>query len=58
MPQLKLIDGQKVCIGEVTYLCDMNGSGCDFTLMPTLAFQPEPILYMPLPQDADAAQRA
>ncbi|MEM5372837.1 contractile injection system protein, VgrG/Pvc8 family, partial [Paraburkholderia azotifigens] len=32
MPQLKLIDGQKFSIGEVTYRRDMNGSGCDVTL--------------------------
>lgn len=55
MPQLKLIDGQKFTIGEVTYRRDMNGSACDVTLMPPQAFQPEPILYMPLPQDAAAA---
>ncbi|WP_233872522.1 phage baseplate assembly protein [Paraburkholderia adhaesiva] len=55
MSQLKLIDGQKFTIGEVTYRRDMNGTGCDITLMPPQAFQPEPILYMPLPQDAAAA---
>ncbi|WP_233863475.1 phage baseplate assembly protein [Paraburkholderia adhaesiva] len=55
MPQLKLIDGQKFTIGEVTYRRDMNGSACELTLMPPQAFQPEPILYMPLPQDAAAA---
>ncbi|WP_277187687.1 phage baseplate assembly protein [Caballeronia sp. BR00000012568055] len=55
MPQLKLIDGQRFTIGEVTYRRDMGGSGCDVTLMPPDAFKPEPILYMPLPQDAAAA---
>jgi len=55
LPQLKLIDGQKFTIGEITYRRDMNGTGCDVTLMPPQAFQPEPILYMPLPQDAAAA---
>ncbi|WP_434115852.1 phage baseplate assembly protein [Paraburkholderia caffeinilytica] len=55
LPQLKLLDGQKFLIGEVTYRRDMNGSGCDITLMLPQAFQPEPILYMPLAQDAAAA---
>jgi hypothetical protein len=55
LPQLKLVDGQKLTIGEVTCRRDMNRTGCDLTLMPPEAFQPEPILYMPLPQDAAAA---
>jgi prophage tail gpP-like protein len=55
MPQIKLIGGQKFSIGEVTYRRDMNGSACDLTLMLPQAFQPEPVLYMPLPQDVSAA---
>lgn len=55
MPQIKLIDGQKFTIGEVTYRRDMSGSACDLTLMLPQAFQPEPVLYMPLPQDVSAA---
>lgn len=55
MPQLKLIDGQKFCIAEVTYRRDMGGTGCDLTLMPPQGFQPEPILYLPAPADALAA---
>ncbi|MGF6792777.1 phage baseplate assembly protein [Paraburkholderia sp. 35.1] len=55
LPQLKLIDGQKFTIGEVTYRRDMNGTACDLILMPPQGFQPEPILYMPLPQDVAAA---
>jgi prophage tail gpP-like protein len=55
MPQLKLINGQKFTIGELTYRRDMNGSACDVTLMLPQAFQPEPILYIPLAQDAAAA---
>jgi prophage tail gpP-like protein len=55
LPQLKLIDGQKFIIGELTYRRDMNGSGCDLILMLPQAFQPEPILYLPLAADAAAA---
>jgi prophage tail gpP-like protein len=55
LPQLKLIDGQKFTIGEVTYQRDMNGSHCELILMLPQAFQPEPILYIPLPQDVLAA---
>ncbi|WP_233869708.1 phage baseplate assembly protein [Paraburkholderia adhaesiva] len=55
MPQLKLIDGQKFTIGEVTCRRDSSGTACDLTLMPPQAFQPEPVLYLPLPQDATAA---
>jgi len=55
LPQLKLADGQKFTIGEVTYRRDMNGSACDVTLMPPEAFMPEPILYLPLAQDVSAA---
>jgi prophage tail gpP-like protein len=55
MPQLKLIDGQKWTIGEVTYRRDAGGTGCEITLMPPQAFQPEPILYLPLPADVAAA---
>lgn len=44
LPQLKLIDGQKFTIGEVTYRRDMSGTACDVSLMPPQAFQPEPIL--------------
>ncbi|CAG9248584.1 Mu-like prophage tail protein gpP [Burkholderia diffusa] len=55
LSRLKLLDGQKFTIGEVTYRRDMGGTGCDLTLMPPQAFQPEPILYLPLPADAAAA---
>ncbi|WP_036018275.1 phage baseplate assembly protein [Paraburkholderia mimosarum] len=55
MPQLKLIEGQKFTIGEVTYRRDMNGTGCDLILMPPEAFKPEPINYLPLPRDVAAA---
>ncbi|CAG9250176.1 Prophage tail gpP-like protein [Burkholderia diffusa] len=55
LSRLKLIDGQKFIIGEVTYRRDMGGTGCDLTLMLPQAFQPEPILYLPLPADAAAA---
>ncbi|MFP4895827.1 phage baseplate assembly protein [Paraburkholderia sp. EG304] len=55
MPQLKLIEGQKFTISEVTYRRDMGGTSCDLILMPPQAFQPEPILYLPLAQDVGAA---
>ncbi|MGF6790158.1 phage baseplate assembly protein [Paraburkholderia sp. 35.1] len=55
LPQLKLIDGAKWTLGEVTYRRDMSGTGCEITLMPPEAFRPEPILYLPLPADAAAA---
>ncbi|WP_233854178.1 phage baseplate assembly protein [Paraburkholderia sp. HD33-4] len=55
LPQLKLLPGQKFTIGEVTYRRDMKGSGCDLILMLPQAFQPEPILYIPVPQDVAAA---
>ena len=55
MPQLKLVDGQKFIIGEVTYRRDMGGTACDLILMPPQAFQPEPILNLLLPPDAGAA---
>ncbi|MBC8726536.1 hypothetical protein F6X37_35020 [Paraburkholderia sp. 31.1] len=55
LPQLKVIDGAKWTIGEVTYRRDTSGTGCEITLMPPEAFRPEPILYLPLPADAAAA---
>ncbi|MFP4891220.1 phage baseplate assembly protein [Paraburkholderia sp. EG304] len=55
LPQLKLIDGQKFVIGEVTYRRAMNGTACDLVLMPPQAFMPEPINNLPMAQDAAAA---
>ncbi|MEX3690826.1 phage baseplate assembly protein [Paraburkholderia sp. BR14263] len=57
LPTLKVIDGSKWTIGEVTYRRDMGGTACELALMPPQAFQPEPILYMPLPADAAPALR-
>ncbi len=56
LPQLKVIEGSKWTIGEVTWRRDMSsGTACELTLMPPEAFQPEPILYLPLPADAAPA---
>jgi prophage tail gpP-like protein len=55
MPQLKILDGQKWLIGEVTYRRGMQGTACELVVMPPQAFQPEPILYLPLAADAGAA---
>lgn len=56
LPQLKLIDGPKWTIGEVTWRRDMgSGTASELTLMPPDAFRPEPILNLIGPTDAMTA---
>nr|WP_234480893.1 contractile injection system protein, VgrG/Pvc8 family [Paraburkholderia aspalathi] len=47
LSQLKVSDGAKWTIGEVTWRRDMgSGAACELTLMPPETFQPAPILYL------------
>lgn len=44
-------------ISEVTYSLGKEGKRCDMVIMPKEAFDVEPILYQPVPQDVAAALR-
>lgn len=55
LPKLKVQENQKWVIAEVTYRLGMDGTNCDLVLMPPEAFKPEPIIYLILPNDVDAA---
>jgi len=54
-PKLKVQPNQKWLISEVTYHLGLDGTSCDLVLMPPQGFSPEPINYLLLPADVQAA---
>lgn len=53
-PALKL-NNVDLCIGEVSFRRDNNGTTADLILMPPKAFLPEPVIILPAIRDAVAA---
>lgn len=57
IPTLKIAN-QTWLIGEISYTTGMNGKHCDMTIMPSHAFDVEPINGLPMDQDVAAALSA
>lgn len=50
-PSIRLASAE-LCLGEVSYIRDENGTGAELMLMPKDAFAPQPINLLPILRDA------